>query len=231
MTTILAALTVTVIFAIVVLLAVLRAGICQQEHAGSLTRRPRKLSAAIARRVFGLHACLPRTSRRPSGRSGQEGRVMAFRKVSYLIASCDGCGLAWSFADPACEDGIPPHFASKAAARAQLSADYGWQVTWLSVGPGLMVCRRCAAAGVIPVTAGRAWLLLAAGWIRRLVPFGPDPPPAPARPRTWPPGVDDRCLARRAGRPADGAGHRDLPGPAMNPRQPGTRTAASASTA
>jgi hypothetical protein len=59
MTTILAALTVTVIFAIVVLLAVLRAGICQQEHAGSLTRRPHKLSAAIARRVFGLHACLP----------------------------------------------------------------------------------------------------------------------------------------------------------------------------
>jgi hypothetical protein len=59
MGTILAALAVTVIFAIVVLLAVLRAGICQQEHAGSLTRRPRRLSAAIARRVFGLHARLP----------------------------------------------------------------------------------------------------------------------------------------------------------------------------
>jgi len=59
MTTILAALAVTVIFAIVVLLGVLRAGICQQEHAGSLTRRPGRLSAAIARRVFGLHARLP----------------------------------------------------------------------------------------------------------------------------------------------------------------------------
>ena len=148
---------------------------------------------------------------------------MAFRKVSYLIPSCDGCGLAWSFGDPACEDGIPPHFASRAAARAQLPADYGWQVTWLSVGPGLMVCRRCAAAGVIPVTAGRAWLLAGGGLDPAPGAVRADPPPAPARPGTWPPGVDDRCLARRAGRPADGAGHRDLPGPAMSPRQPGTR--------
>ncbi len=59
MTTILAAVAVTVIFTVVVLLAVLRAGIWQQERAGSLTRRPRGLSAAIARRVFGLHARLP----------------------------------------------------------------------------------------------------------------------------------------------------------------------------
>jgi hypothetical protein len=59
METILAAFTVTVIFAIVILLAVLRAGISQQEHAGSLTCRPRRLSAAIARRVFGLHTRLP----------------------------------------------------------------------------------------------------------------------------------------------------------------------------
>ena len=34
---------------------------------------------------------------------------MAFRKISYLIPVCDGCGLAWSFFDPACTDGIPPH--------------------------------------------------------------------------------------------------------------------------
>jgi hypothetical protein len=107
---------------------------------------------------------------------------MAFRKVCYVIASCDGCGLAWSFADPACEDGIPPHFVSKAAARAQLCADYGWQVAWRSVGPGLMVCRRCAASGVIPVTVGRAWLLLVAGWLRRLVPFGPIRRPLPPGP-------------------------------------------------
>jgi hypothetical protein len=59
METILAALAITVIFAIVVLLAVLRAGIFQQERAGSLTCRPRRLSAAIARRVFGLHVRLP----------------------------------------------------------------------------------------------------------------------------------------------------------------------------
>lgn len=59
MTTILAGFAVLVIIAFVTLLAVLRAGTWQQEHAGSLTRRPRGLSAAIARRVFGLHARLP----------------------------------------------------------------------------------------------------------------------------------------------------------------------------
>ena len=53
---------------------------------------------------------------------------MAFRKISYLIPSCDGCGLAWSFGDPACADGIPPHFATRTAALGQLPADYGWQV-------------------------------------------------------------------------------------------------------
>ena len=97
---------------------------------------------------------------------------MAFRKISYLIPSCDSCGLAWSFGDPACVEGIPPHFASRAAALAQLPADYGWQVTRTRMGPRLMACRRCAAAGVIPATARRAWLLAAAGRIRRLVPFG-----------------------------------------------------------
>jgi hypothetical protein len=45
---------------------------------------------------------------------------MGFRKISYLIPSCDGCGLAWSFGDPACAEGIPPHFASRAAALAQV---------------------------------------------------------------------------------------------------------------
>jgi hypothetical protein len=42
-----------------------------------------------------------------------------------------------------------------------------------------MACRRCAAAGVIPATAGRAWRLAAAGWIRRWVPFGPIRRPLP----------------------------------------------------
>jgi hypothetical protein len=74
MKTILTALTITVIFAIVVMLAVLRAGIWQQEHAGSLTRRPRRLNAAIARRVFGLHACLPeRTGDLPAGPARRAG--------------------------------------------------------------------------------------------------------------------------------------------------------------
>ena len=71
MSTILAGFTVTVIIAFVVLLvallAVLRAGIWQQQRAGSLTRRPRGLSAAIARRVFGLDARLPeRADDRPA---------------------------------------------------------------------------------------------------------------------------------------------------------------------
>jgi len=107
---------------------------------------------------------------------------MAFRKISYLIPSCDGCGLAWSFGDPACADGIPPHFASRAAALAQLPADYGWQIRPRRLGCPLMACRRCAAAGVIPATAGRAWLLAAAGRIRRLVPFGPVRRAVPAGP-------------------------------------------------
>ena len=59
MRTILVGLTLIVIIAIVLLLAVLRAGIRQQERAGSLTRRPRGLSAAIARRLCCLHARLP----------------------------------------------------------------------------------------------------------------------------------------------------------------------------
>jgi hypothetical protein len=98
---------------------------------------------------------------------------MAFRTVSYLIASCDGCGLAWSFGDPGCADGIPPHFVSRAAALSQMPADYGWEVARMRRGPRLMACRRCAAAGVIPATAARAWRLAAAGWMRRVVPFGP----------------------------------------------------------
>ena len=54
MSTLLVSVTVTVITAIVILLAVLRVGTWQQEHVGSLDQRPRGLSAAIARRVFGL---------------------------------------------------------------------------------------------------------------------------------------------------------------------------------
>lgn len=97
---------------------------------------------------------------------------MGFRKISYLIPWCDGCRLAWSFGDPACAEGIPPHFASRAAALAQLSADYGWQIRPRRLGRPLMACRRCVIADVIPATAGRTWLLAASGWLRRLVPFG-----------------------------------------------------------
>jgi hypothetical protein len=107
---------------------------------------------------------------------------MAFRKISYLIPSCDGCGLAWSFFDPACTEGIPPHFASRAVALEQLPGDYGWQVRSCRLGRPLMACRTCAAAGVIPDAAFCGWLLVAAGWIRRLVPFGPVRRPLPPSP-------------------------------------------------
>jgi hypothetical protein len=107
---------------------------------------------------------------------------MAFRRVSYLIPSCDGCGLAWSFFDPGCADGIPPHFADRAAALEQLPRDYGWQVRSCRFGLRLMACRACAAAGVIPAGTWRGWLLAAAGWVRRFVPFGPVRSPLPPEP-------------------------------------------------
>ena len=128
---------------------------------------------------------------------------MAFRKISYLIPSCDGCGLAWSFFDPACADGIPPHFAGRAAALEQLPRDYGWQIKALRFGPRLMACRACAAAGVIPAGAFQGWLLVMAGGVRRLVPFGPvrrplPPGPGPRHPESLTaqlPAEDEELLA------------------------------------
>ena len=35
-----------------------------------------------------------------------------------------------------------------------------------------MVCRQCVAAGLSPVSAAQAWLLVLLGWVRRVVPFG-----------------------------------------------------------
>jgi hypothetical protein len=107
---------------------------------------------------------------------------MAFRKVSYLIPSCDGCGLAWSFFDRGCADGIPPHFADRGAALEQLPRDYGWQVRSFPFGLPLMACRTCAAAGIIPAGPFRGWLLAAAGRVRRFVPFGPVRRPLPPGP-------------------------------------------------
>ena len=59
METVLAGLAAIVIIIFVVPLAVLRAGVWRQERAASLACRPRGLSAAIARHVFGLYAYLP----------------------------------------------------------------------------------------------------------------------------------------------------------------------------
>jgi hypothetical protein len=128
---------------------------------------------------------------------------MAFRKISYLIRVCDGCGLAWSFFHPACADGIPPHFAGRAAAMEQLSRCYGWQVRTRRFGPRLMACRACAAAGLSPAGASRGWLLAVTGWVRRLVPFGPvrrplPPSPGPGHPESLTaelPAEDEEWLA------------------------------------
>ena len=59
METVLVGLAAIVIIVFVVPLVVLRAGVWRQERAASLACRPRGLSAAIARRVFGLYAYLP----------------------------------------------------------------------------------------------------------------------------------------------------------------------------
>ena len=105
---------------------------------------------------------------------------MAFRKVSYLIPSCDGCGLAWSFFDPACVAGIPPHFACRAAALEQLPRDYGWQVRSAPAGPPadglphLRGGRGDPGRGVPGLAAGGGGLGAAGGAVR------PGPPPAAA---------------------------------------------------
>ena len=105
---------------------------------------------------------------------------MAFRKIACLIPSCDSRGLAWTLRDPACPDGMPSHFADTDAALAQLSARYGWQIRQTHRGRRLMACRRCAAAGIIPITPGRAWLLAVTGRTRRFAAFEPICQPAPA---------------------------------------------------
>jgi hypothetical protein len=66
METILTGLTLALIITIAVPLAILRAGIRHQDHATSLTSRPPGFSAALARRVLGLHASLPVTTPRPA---------------------------------------------------------------------------------------------------------------------------------------------------------------------
>ncbi len=68
---IVAGIALTLIIAFVIPLTVLRAGIWRQERAASLTCRPRGLSAAIARRVFGLYAHLPDRNADPIARPGQ----------------------------------------------------------------------------------------------------------------------------------------------------------------
>ena len=105
---------------------------------------------------------------------------MGFRKVSYLIPACDGCGLAWSFGDPECADNIPPHYACRAAAWDQLPADYGWQIIPRRLGYPLMTCRRCSATGPVTGAASTGRLLAAARWVRHLMSVSADCSPPTA---------------------------------------------------
>ena len=75
---ILAGLAVTMITVFVVPLAILRAGIWRQERAASLTSRPRGLSTAIARRVFGLYTHLPERTADPVARPRHADRESPF---------------------------------------------------------------------------------------------------------------------------------------------------------
>jgi hypothetical protein len=58
----LAGLVILLVVAAVAVLAMLRAGIRRQERAASLTCQPHGLSAALARRILGLHARKPNDS-------------------------------------------------------------------------------------------------------------------------------------------------------------------------
>ena len=73
MGTILGGLTLALIIVIAVPLAILRAGIRRQDRAASLTSRPSGLSAAVARRVLGLHASLPARPAQPADPGRQAG--------------------------------------------------------------------------------------------------------------------------------------------------------------
>jgi hypothetical protein len=66
----LAGLAALIAVAFVVPLAVLRAGIWQQEHAASLACRPHSRSAALTRRVCGLYAHLSEPAAHRAARPG-----------------------------------------------------------------------------------------------------------------------------------------------------------------
>jgi hypothetical protein len=73
MTTIVIGLGITTVIAIAVPLALLRAGIRQQERAGSLVRRPPRLSAALTRRMCGMYAESPGRAQCSASKARQAG--------------------------------------------------------------------------------------------------------------------------------------------------------------
>lgn len=65
---------------------------------------------------------------------------MTLRRVTYVTATCDGCG-------PKCwhnQPDAPPLFADPATARKQLTDEYGWRIVHRVNGRHLMVCPQCA---------------------------------------------------------------------------------------
>jgi hypothetical protein len=151
------------------------------------------------------------TAPQPSPEGQRPRRPYTVKQVSYLIPSCDGCGLAWSFFDPACVDGIRPHFTDQGAALEQLPRDYGWRVRSCRFGHPLMACRTCAAAGVIPaggsgMAAGRSGLACG-GWCCSA------PPSVAARLRAGSSGISDRRTAAAGQGAPDGDRRRKLPRP------------------
>jgi hypothetical protein len=125
---------------------------------------------------------------------------MALRKIACLIPSCNSRSPAWTFRDPACPDGSPPHLAGTATALGQLPIRHGWQIQPRRRGRRLTACRRCAAAGIIRGTPGRTWLLTVTGCIRRFVPVGPICRPTPALPTAGQRGlITAELLAEREG--------------------------------
>jgi hypothetical protein len=146
-----------------------RAQLAQDAVTQAVEELVRQLTAATA------------PQRSPEGQRPR--RPYTVKQVSYLIPSCDGCGLAWPFFDAACVDGIPPHFTGQGAALEQLPGDCGWQVRSCRFGRPLMACRTCAAAGGDPgrgvpgMATGRGELAAAAGAVRPRRPLLPAPGP------------------------------------------------------
>ncbi len=73
--------TTIVAITVVAFLAFLRTGIARQERSTTLTTRPRGLTAALARRILGMHAEPPRPASRPRPRQRERAHSAHSRKA------------------------------------------------------------------------------------------------------------------------------------------------------